>query len=191
MRSLDEKKDELTTRSINMELKGKKAIVLVEQMYNDYEFIYPLYRLREAGAETFVVGPEAGKKYPGKEGTSVRSDLAAKDVNPAEYSVLIIPGGYAPDHMRRHKAMVDLVKNMHEQGKIVAAICHAGWMLASAKILKGLKVTSFIAIKDDLEHAGASWVDEEVVVDKNLITSRTPDDLPAFMRTVIQGAQKI
>jgi protease I len=191
MRSLDEKKDELTTRSINMELKGKKAIVLVEQMYNDYEFIYPLYRLREAGAETFVVGPEAGKKYPGKEGTSAKSDLAAKDVSPAEYSVLIIPGGYAPDHMRRHKAMVDLVKNMHEQGKIVAAICHAGWMLASAKILKGLKVTSFIAIKDDLVHAGANWVDEEVVIDKNLITSRTPDDLPAFMRAVIEQAEKL
>jgi protease I len=191
MRSLDEKKDELTTRSINMELKGKKAIVLVEQMYNDYEFIYPLYRLREAGAETFVVGPEAGKKHPGKEGTSAKSDLAAKDVSPAEYSVLIIPGGYAPDHMRRHKAMVDLVKNMHEQGKIVAAICHAGWMLASAKILKGLKVTSFIAIKDDLVHAGANWVDEEVVIDKNLITSRTPDDLPAFMRAVIEQAEKL
>jgi protease I len=174
-----------------MELKGKKAIVLVEQMYNDYEFIYPLYRLREAGADTFVVGPEAGKKYPGKEGTSARSDLAAKDVNPAEYAVLIIPGGYAPDHMRRNRAMVELVKNMHQQGKIVAAICHAGWMLASAKILKGLKVTSFIAIKDDLEHAGANWVDEEVVIDGNLITSRTPDDLPAFMRAVIEGARKI
>jgi protease I len=174
-----------------MELKGKKAIVFIEQMYNDYEFIYPFYRLREAGAETYIVGPEAGKTYPGKEGTSARSDLAAKDVNPEEYSVLIIPGGYAPDHMRRHRAMVDLVRSIHEQGKIVAAICHAGWMLASAKILNGLKVTSFFAIKDDLEHAGATWVDEEVVKDNNLITSRTPDDLPAFMRAVISEAGKL
>lgn len=174
-----------------MELSGRKAIVLIEQMYNDYEFIYPFYRLKEAGAETFIAGPEAGKKYPGKEGTSARSDLAAKDVNPEQYSILIIPGGYAPDHMRRHRSMVDLVKNMYQQGKIVAAICHAGWMLASAKILSGLKVTSFMAIKDDLEHAGAVWVDEEVVIDKNLVTSRTPDDLPAFMRAVIQEAGKL
>ncbi|WP_045215316.1 type 1 glutamine amidotransferase domain-containing protein [Desulfonatronovibrio magnus] len=174
-----------------MELKGKKAIVLVEQMYNDYEFIYPLYRLREAGAETYVVGPEAGKVYPGKEGTSAKADLASADVNAADYSILVIPGGYAPDHMRRNKPMVELVKNMYEQGKIVAAICHAGWMPASAKILKGARVTSFIAIKDDLEHAGATWVDEEVVIDRNLITSRTPDDLPAFMRAIISEAQKI
>jgi len=168
-----------------MELKNKKAIIFVEQMYNDYEFIYPFYRLREAGAETYIVGPEAGKKYPGKEGTSAKSDLAAKNIAPDEYSVLIIPGGYAPDHMRRSKDMVSLVKQMHDKGKIVAAICHAGWMLASAKILKGHKVTSFFAIKDDLIHAGAQWVDEEVVVDGRLITSRTPDDLPAFMRAVI------
>ncbi|MCA1742451.1 MAG: type 1 glutamine amidotransferase domain-containing protein [Desulfonatronovibrio sp.] len=174
-----------------MELKGKKAIVLVEQMYNDYELIYPLYRLKEAGAETHVVGPEAGKVYPGKEGTKTKSDLAAADVMPDDYSVLIIPGGYAPDHMRRNKDMVKLVKDMYEQGKVVAAICHAGWMLASAKILKGVKVTSFIAIKDDLEHAGANWVDEEVVISENLITSRTPDDLPAFMRAVISRAQKL
>ncbi len=174
-----------------MELKGKNAIILVEQMYNDYEFIYPLYRLRESGAATHVVGPQAGKTYPGKEGTSARADLAAADIDPAAYSVMIIPGGYAPDHMRRNSAMVELVKNMYLQGKIVAAICHAGWMLASAKILQGVKLTSFIAIKDDLEHAGAEWVDQEVVVDGNLITSRTPDDLPAFMRTVIALAQKL
>lgn len=174
-----------------MELTGKKAIVMAEQMYNDYELIYPLYRLREAGAETHVVAPEAGKKYPGKEGTSVKSDLNASSVNPADYSVLIIPGGYAPDHMRRSKDMVKLVKDMYEQGKIVAAICHAGWMLASAKILSGVKLTSFIAIKDDLEHAGAAWVDEEVVISGNLITSRTPDDLPAFMRAVIQSTKAL
>ncbi len=174
-----------------MELQGKKAMVFVEQMYNDYEFIYPYYRLREAGAETHVVAPRAGEIYPGKEGTSVKSDLGAEEVRADQYSVLIIPGGYAPDHMRRNKNMVQLVKSMHKQGKIVAAICHAGWMLASAGILKGAKVTSFIAIKDDLENAGADWIDQEVVIDGNLITSRTPDDLPAFMRSVINQAAKL
>jgi len=174
-----------------MELNGKKAIVLVEQMYNVYEFIYPYYRLKEAGAETFIVGPEDGISYPGKDGTSFKSDLAARNVNPGEYDILVIPGGYAPDHMRRHKTMVDLVKTMYEQGKIVAAICHAGWMLASAEILSGKKVTSFFAIKDDLVHAGANWVDEEVVIDGNLITSRTPDDLPAFMRAALEGMSRI
>ncbi len=174
-----------------MELQGKKAIVLVEQMYNDYEFIYPYYRLLEAGAEVELVAPEAGKKYPGKAGTSATSTLAAKDADPEVFSGLLIPGGFGPDFMRRHKTMVDLVKTMYEQGKIVAAICHAGWMLASAEILSGKKVTSFFAIKDDLVHAGANWVDEEVVVDENLITSRTPDDLPAFMRAALEGMSRI
>ncbi|MFP4083902.1 MAG: type 1 glutamine amidotransferase domain-containing protein [Desulfonatronovibrio sp.] len=174
-----------------MELQGKKAMVFVEQMYNDYEFIYPYYRLLEAGAKTHVVAPRAKETYPGKEGTSVKSDLGIEEVRADEYSVLIIPGGYAPDHMRRNKNMVEMVKTMHEQGKIIAAICHAGWMLASAGILKGTKVTSFIAIRDDLENAGADWVDQEVVIDGNLITSRTPADLPAFMRSVITGAAKL
>jgi len=170
-----------------MELLGKKAIVLVEQMYNDYEFIYPYYRLLEAGAEVDLVAPEAGKKYPGKAGTSATSTLAAKDADPEVFSGLLIPGGFGPDFMRRHKPMVDLVREMHRRGKIVAAICHAGWMLASAKILSGKKATSFFGIKDDLIHAGAEWVDQEVVVDGNLITSRIPDDMPAFMRAVIAG----
>ena len=98
---------------------------------------------------------------------------------------LVIPGGYAPDHMRRHKEMVELVKNIFEAGGVVGAICHAGWMLASAGILRGKKVTSFFAIKDDLINAGAQWVDQEVVVDENLVTSRKPDDLPAFMRAIL------
>jgi protease I len=106
-------------------------------------------------------------------------------VDLGDYDALVIPGGYAPDLMRRHPAMVALVRDSFLAGKPVAAICHAGWMLASAKILEGRRVTSFFAIKDDLIHAGAEWVDEEVVVDGNLITSRTPDDLPAFMRALI------
>ncbi|HDQ39815.1 MAG TPA: type 1 glutamine amidotransferase [Desulfonatronum sp.] len=172
-----------------MELSGKKAIVLIEDMYNDYEYIYPYYRLLEAGADVQVVGPKAGQVYKGKAGTTAKSTAAAADVNPVDFAGLIIPGGYAPDIMRRHAAMVGLVREMDAQGKVVAAICHAGWMLASAKILKDRTVTSFFAIKDDLIHAGANWVDQDVMEDGKLITSRTPDDLPAFMRAVIRAMQ--
>jgi len=112
-------------------------------------------------------------------------DAGSDDILSSEFDGLIIPGGYAPDHMRRYPAMVKLVKDLFEARKVIAAICHAGWMLASADILEGRTVTSFFAIKDDLTHAGAHWVDEEIVVDGNLITSRKPDDLPAFMKAVI------
>jgi protease I len=169
-----------------MELKGKKIAILVEEMFNDHEFWYPFYRLKEAGAQVVVVGSGGGGKYSGKSGTQASADVAADQVSASEFDGVIIPGGYAPDHMRRHPAMVKLVADLFAAQKMVAAICHAGWMLASAEVLKGRTVTSFFAIKDDLVHAGATWVDEEVVVDGNLITSRTPDDLPAFMRAIIQ-----
>lgn len=174
-----------------MELSGKKAIVLIEDMYNDYEFIYPYYRLLEADAQVQVVGPRTGHVYKGKAGTTAKSTATPADVNPADFAGVVIPGGYAPDIMRRHAAMVDLVRDMDAQGKVVAAICHAGWMLASAKVLQDRTVTSFFAIKDDLIHAGASWVDQDVVEDGRLITSRTPDDLPAFMRAVILAMQGV
>ncbi|MFP4258975.1 MAG: type 1 glutamine amidotransferase domain-containing protein [Desulfovermiculus sp.] len=169
-----------------MQHQGKKAMVMIEDLYNDYEFIYPYYRLLEAGLEVQVVGPEAGKSYAGKSGTSARSTLSGDAADAAQFDVLVIPGGYAPDHMRRHRSMVDLVRTMVERDKVVAAICHAGWMLASARVLQGKKMTSFFAIKDDMVHAGADWVDQEVVVDGRLVTSRTPDDLPAFMRSVLE-----
>jgi protease I len=172
-----------------MSLNGKKAIILVENLYNDLEFWYPYYRLKEEGVEMTVVGPHAGTEYTGKSGLKARADKGMKEVTKeaaAAYHALIIPGGYAPDHMRRHPAMVDLVRIFHQAGKPVAAICHAGWMLASADILQGKRVTAFFAIRDDLVHAGAFYVDEEVVEDGNLITSRKPDDLPAFMRAIIR-----
>jgi len=169
-----------------MQEAGKKAIVLVENLFEDYELIYPYYRLIEAGAETRLVGPEAGTPYQGKSGTKATSGLAAGVIDPKDWDALIIPGGYAPDHMRRHRSMIDLVREMHDRGKVVAAICHAGWMLASAGIVRGRSLTSFFAIKDDLVHAGANWVDKEVVTDGNLVTSRKPDDLPAFMRSVLE-----
>lgn len=168
-----------------MQLQGKKAVILVEEIYNDYELYYPYYRLIEAGAEVYLVGSESKKKYNGKAGTHAVSTHGAAEIDAADFEVIVIPGGYAPDHMRRHQSMIDLVRSFYDKDKVVAAICHAGWMLASAGILSGKKVTSFFAIKDDLLNAGADWRDEEVVVDGKLVTSRKPDDLPAFMRTIL------
>jgi protease I len=170
-----------------MELKGKKIIILVEQIFNDQEFWYPYYRLKEAAAQVVVVGSGSAEQYTGKSGTQTKVDASADQISPSEFDGIIIPGGYAPDYMRRYPKMVKLVKDLFETRKVVAAICHAGWMLASADILEGRKVTSFFAIKDDLVHAGAIWVDQEVVVDGKLITSRKPDDLPAFMKAIIDS----
>ncbi len=168
-----------------MELQGKKIIILVEQMYNDLEFWYPYYRLKEAGAEVVVVGSGSSEEYTGKSGIPCKADAGAEQVSAADFDGIVIPGGYAPDHMRRYPSMVKLVKDLFEAGKVVAAICHAGWMLASADIVKDRTLTSFFAIKDDLINAGANWIDQEVVVDGKLITSRKPDDLPAFMKAII------
>ena len=172
-----------------MELKGKRVLIPVEEMFNTHEFWYPYYRLKEAGCEVVVMGSGSSETYTGKPGTEVSVDVSADQVSAADFDGMVIPGGYAPDIMRRYPKMVQLVRDFHEGGKVVAAICHAGWMLASAKIIQNKKVTSFFAIKDDLIHAGAEWVDQEVVVDGNLITSRSPDDLPAFMRAIIKALQ--
>ena len=172
-----------------MELTGKRFVILVDTQFNDHEFWYPYFRLKEAGAEVTVVAAAAGKTYEGKYGTPAKADKAPAEINVADHAGIIIPGGYAPDHMRRDQNMVSLVRAFDQQGKVVAAICHAGWMLVSAGILKGRTVTSFFAIKDDLVNAGAKWRDHEVVTDRNLITSRTPDDLPAFMRTIIAACK--
>ena len=168
-------------------LKGKKVAILVEDMYQELEFWYPLLRLREEGAEVHVVGPEKGHTYSSKLGYAVLSEMAAHEVDINAFDAVVVPGGYAPDLMRRHPEMVNLVKQAFLYDKTVAAICHAGWMLASAGIVKNRKVTSFFSIRDDMVHAGATWVDQDVVVDGNLITSRVPDDLPAFMRAVIKA----
>jgi len=173
-----------------MELKGIRAAVLVEQMYQEMEVWYPVYRLREAGAKVTIVGPEAGKDYPSKLGYPAKSDKAARDVSANDFDLLVIPGGYAPDHMRRCEPMIRLVSDMCEQGKPVAAICHGPWMLCSTQALKGKKATCFFAIKDDVVNAGGKYVDAEVMRDGNLITSRKPDDLPAFMQTLIQAVRE-
>jgi protease I len=151
------------------------------------EVWYPIYRLREAGCKVTIVGPEAGQNYPSKLGYPCKSDRAAKDVSANDFDLLIIPGGFAPDFLRRCEAVIKLTSAMAEQGKIVAAICHGPWVLCSTQALKGRKATCFFAIKDDVMNAGANYVDQEVVRDGNLITSRKPDDLPAFMQAIGQA----
>jgi protease I len=168
------------------EMNTQKAIILVEDIFNLFELWYPYYRLKEAGVNVSIVGPVKGKMYQGKPATEIQADFSPDEIDPETYDALIIPGGYAPDIMRRYPAMVEIVKKMDAVGKPIAAICHAGWMLISADILQGRKATSFFAIKDDMVNAGAIWEDSEVVIDRNLITSRTPDDLPAFMKALLQ-----
>lgn len=168
-----------------MKLAGKTVGVLVEDLYEDLELWYPVLRLREEGARVLLIGPEAGKTYNSKHGYPATADYAAKDGGADEFDAIIIPGGYAPDRMRRDPTMVRLVADAVQAGKVVAAICHGGWMLCSADVLQGRRVTSFPSIRDDLVHAGAHWINQEVVRDDTLITSRRPDDLPAFMGEII------
>jgi protease I len=167
-----------------------RACVLVEQQYQEMEVWYPVYRLREAGCQVTLVGPEAGSNYPSKLGYPCKSDKAAKEVKADDFDLLVIPGGFAPDYLRRHDAVLKLVSTMAEQGKVVAAICHGPWVLCSTQALKGKKATCFFAIKDDVINAGANYVDAEVVRDGNLITSRKPDDLPAFLTAILQAARE-
>ncbi len=173
-----------------MRLKGKKVVILIENNYQELEFWVPYYRLKEEGAEVTVVGSGSSRTYTSKNGYPVEVEKEAKDIDVSKFDGVVIPGGYAPDLMRRYPDMVRIVREAHQKGKVISAICHAGWMLVSAGILKGKKATGVIAIKDDLVNAGANWVDAEVVRDGNLITSRKPDDLPAFCRETIEALAK-
>lgn len=169
---------------------AKAVGILAEQDYQTLEVWYPLYRLREAGHRPIVVGTGSATTYKSKNDYPVSVDRPADSVNAQELDAIVIPGGWAPDHLRRYPAVIDLVRQVNASGKPVAAICHAGWVLVSAGICRGKRATSFVAIKDDLIAAGADWVDEDCVVDGNLITSRTPDDLPAFMRALLKALEQ-
>ncbi|HEY2843996.1 MAG TPA: type 1 glutamine amidotransferase domain-containing protein [Bryobacteraceae bacterium] len=171
-----------------MQLSGKKFALLVDNMYQEMEAWYPLYRFREAGAQVITVGAKAGETYTSKHGYPVHCDKAYDQVSAADFDGVIVPGGFAPDLMRRHAKALQLVRDLDAQGKLVASICHAAWVLCSAGILKGRKATCFFSIKDDVMNAGAEYMDMEVVVDRNLVTSRMPDDLPAFCRAAIAVA---
>jgi protease I len=169
-----------------MELKGKRIAILVDNIYQDQEVWYPYFRFKEAGAQVVTVAAKAGETYTSKHGYPITSDVTYDSVRAADFDGVIVPGGYAPDIIRRHSAANRFVHDMDKQGKLVASICHGPWVLCSAEILKGRRATCFFAIKDDVIHAGAKYEDAEVVIDGNLVTSRKPEDLPAFCRASIQ-----
>jgi protease I len=169
---------------------GMRIAILAESDYEDLELWYPLLRLKEAGHDVTVVGTGSNEEYLSKHGYEVKVDVPITAARPENFDGVIIPGGWAPDKLRRYPQINGFVRKMFENGKIVGSICHGGSVLVSAGILKGMKVTSVVAIKDDLINAGARYKDEAVVVDRNLITSRKPSDLPAFMREILKALEK-
>lgn len=164
---------------------AKKIAVLAENIYEDLEAWYPILRLREAGVDVAIVGPEKGVVYTSKHGYPLKSEAAIDEVSAVDFDGVVIPGGYAPDKMRRNAAMVRLVREICDNGGVVASICHGPWMMAEADIMRGKRFTCVGAIKTDIVNAGGTFEDAEVVVDGNIITSRTPPDLPAMMKAVL------
>lgn len=167
-------------------LAGKRVLIFVGDDYEDLELQYPKYRLREAGAQVVVAGLEAGVTHKGKHGYPQLAEAAVGDLSADDFDALVVPGGWMPDKLRRYGSVLSITREIHKQGKPLASICHGGWINISADVVKGYHYTSTPGIKDDLVNAGvASWSDEEVVVDRNHISSRRPDDCPAFCAAII------
>ena len=169
-------------------LSGKRIAILVEEGFEDSELVEPLRAMQNAGARVLLVGSGSHETYYGKRGKAkIKADIIADKVNGQDFDAIIIPGGYAPDRMRLHQPMIDLVKKAFNSGKVVAAICHGPQLLISADIVKGRRITSWPSVAVDLKNAGANWVDEPVVQDGNLITARKPADIPRFNKVVIDA----
>lgn len=165
-----------------MRLKGKKVIALVSNDFEDLELWYPVLRLREEAADVHLVGEKDKHEYIGKYGVPVTSDYSFSQINADDYDAILVPGGWAPDKLRRYPEVLEMVREMNDKKKPIGQICHAGWVLISAGILNGKKVTSTPGIKDDMTNAGAEWFDEAVVVDGHIVSSRRPPDLPEYVR---------
>jgi protease I len=169
-------------------LEGKRIAILVEEDFEDSELMEPLRAMKDAGASVLIVGSGSKKSYRGKrDSAEVIADTTADKVEASQFDAIIVPGGYAPDKMRLHQPMIDLVRTAHAEGKIVAAVCHGPQLLISADIVKGRRITSWPSVAVDLKNAGAIWVDEQVVRDGNIITSRKPADLPKFTKAIIEA----
>ncbi|UFT99730.1 type 1 glutamine amidotransferase [Radiobacillus kanasensis] len=165
-----------------MRLSDKKVLSFVSDDFEDLELWYPILRLREEGATVHLAGEKANHTYIGKYGVPAETDMAFSDMKAEEYDAVLVPGGWAPDKLRRYPEVLEFVRSMDEYEKPIGQICHAGWVLISADILKGRKVTSTPGIKDDMTNAGATWYDEAVVVDGHIVSSRRPPDLPPYVK---------
>ncbi len=169
-------------------LDGKVIAILAEEDFEDSELIEPMRGMKNAGARVLIVGSGSQKSYKGKRGSATISvDATADNVKAEDFDAVIVPGGYAPDKMRLHQSMVELVRKAHDLGKVIAAICHGPQLLISAEIVRGRRVTSWPSIAVDLRNAGAEWIDAPVVRDGNIITSRKPADLPRFNKAIIEA----
>ena len=168
-----------------MKLQGKNVLQLVSNDFEDLELWYPVHRLREEGANVILAGEKAEHVYVGKYGVPAKSDISFEDVEIESFDALLVPGGWSPDLLRRFDSVKEFVRHMDHHKLPIGQICHAGWVLISADVLKGVNVTSTPGIKDDMENAGAIWHDEPVVVDGHIISSRRPPDLPDYMRAFI------
>jgi protease I len=172
-----------------MQLEKARVAVLVENMYQELELWYPVLRLREAGVQVTIVGPTKGEVYASKLGYPAVAEAGIDEVSADDFDAVIVPGGFSPEYLRRNPRMVDLVRKIDADGRTVAAICHAGWLLASAELVSGRTVTSVPVIKDDVIHAGGNWQNEAVVVDGNLITAQLPNDLPQFLARILESLE--
>ena len=167
-------------------LSNQRILVIVGDIYEDLELWYPKLRMLEAGAEVVVAGPEANTVYAGKNGYPCKSDAALHAIDPSAFDGLLVPGGFMPDKLRREQVVLDIVRHFHDEQKLIAAICHGGWIPISAGVYRGIRVTGSLGIKDALINAGAIWEDAAVVIDNHHVSSRKPDDLPEFCKGMLE-----